>query len=225
MFDLLKHFRRDLVDQAEIAWLNSLNTHTPDIAHLESFKTIRLFVPDDMKRDLKRHDLLGETVYEAQAFTMDNFFFWKKNLREESFTIPILTQQPQGLPKTMHFPSPGKILGECHRIKPAQLIDLDRRRENGVQFIRKRVRLLVPNRMVHTTGYHKYQQPHDDPALNKPVITTSERVDILKAWMYVGKSEYWDTLIDAGYSYTSVSQYHAKQRKWLGYYFNYKDNE
>ena len=217
---------KKLADKWDVLELNQNAKYTPDLCKLEAFKQLRLFVPDNLQRRFDKHSLLGESKFEAMAFTSDHFHFWKRNLLVDSFPIPLEAPKDERVIPSNHlFPNSAKILGELHLITPDVMVELDNLRQNGVQFVRRRVHVLVPNRLVRATGYHKYEKPHWDDRLNGPVVTDPERVDIQKAWMYIGVKEYWDPLIDAGYSFSAVNQFSAKNRPWLKRYFQFTNYE
>lgn len=232
MFNLLKKaFAKKvneigLVDAYEVADLNSHHQYTPDLCKLEAFKKVRLFVPDNLQRHCNLHSLLGETEFEAFAFTNEFFHFWKKNALEMSQFIPLETEKNiTPIKPTLHTHGSARILGELHLVSPDTVKQLDLLRQNGVQYFRRRIHVLVPNRTVRKTGYHKYERPHADERLNGPVVTDPERVDLQKAFMYIGNPDYWNPLIDAGYSYSSVQQFPAKNRPWLQRYFQFNNHE
>lgn len=199
---------------------------TPDIAKLEEYEWQLLFATDDTKKDHHKHDLLGaEAEYRFPGYTVKGFHYWD---HDAPFLPPIPMKTPEGsFINSMPFMPPiAKIRGQIFLIRPQRFMALDTYKENTVQYYRERVRLTVPYRAVKFLKEH-----HLDPAFGvagainrekytgSSIVTTTETTCILRAWMYIGRPEFWDPLISA-YDYRAVEHFHSKNRRWCDTYYN-----
>lgn len=186
--------------------------YTPDIAKLEQFHVLRLFVYGDEMYQRQHHDLIREySVPLGTAFTEPKFHMWKKKLGKETFPIP-LEAKANGEPiwSRHHMPE-GSIKGELYAIRPYRILDLDKHRENGVQFIRVRQCLYIPYRTVIWTKQNG-------------IITTSIDVKKIWAWMYLGVPDYWKDQLDGGYLFDPVKWY-KPNTGWMPEYYYFSQKE
>lgn len=154
---------------------------TPDIAELEQKPRHHFFVYDEMMVDNRKYDFLKEhSITMAEAFTRDKFHTWKKDLGVASFPIAFETDG--------FVPDAVRIKGELMLIASSHIPTLDKYKQNGVEFVRKRIRLVIPYVTVEHTG-------------DGPVKKT--RHTLVTAWMYVGVKAYWDTVM-SGYRYSRL---------------------
>lgn len=197
---------------------------TPDIAILEEYEWQLYFATDETKKDHLKHSLVGaESEYKFPGFTQQGYNYWD---HQAPFLppIPMKATSPENL--LPFFPPVAKIKGEVYAIRPQRFLELDRYKQNTVEYQRERVRLIVPYRKVLWLKDHNL-----DPAFGvqevfarsryagSSIKTSEERVAIIRAWMYIGKPEFWDPLISA-YDYTSVETFHAKNRRWCDIYYS-----
>lgn len=202
------------------------NKHTPDISDLDSKEYVFLLAIDSTQQSMPRHELISEGAYCGDVFTSKNFQFFKSKVEPKSIPIPMETELME--PLVQYMPPPAKIKGELHLITPHQFKKLDIEMENGVKFIRKRVRVLYPYRELRsfptldTTGR---ELPLPLMGKEDRTFLTEEKVHILRAHMYIGNPEYWDPLLDAGYHFTSVKCFEPKNRDWLKRYYKYTKHE
>lgn len=173
----IEHVQQDWFDK-----YGQAGVYTPDILELERHKRILVFVHDDMMKGGKLHDYLTETNISGrwplyEAFTVDPFYHWKKDLGEESYAVA-LEDQVSGFQRDPV--QLARIKGEVYSVRPQTVVKLDFLRENGLQFFRKRVDIHVP----HSKVIYSTQQPL--PALIDPAKQTIE------CSMYIGNSYYWD---------------------------------
>lgn len=197
---------------------------TPDVAVIEQYEWQLFFAPDEIKKDHVKHDLLGEeSEYKFPAFTQDTYHYW---MHSAPF-LPPIPMRTSGLVNALtFFPPIARIKGEVHLIRPQRFLDLDRYKQNTVEYQRHRIRLVVPFRKVMWLKDHNL-----DPAFGvqeafsrsrysgSSIKTEQERVAIVRAWMYIGKPEFWDPLISA-YDYEAVETFHSKNRAWCKTYYN-----
>lgn len=166
----------DLPSQNFLLQVKEMLKYTPDAAKLEEKKFHYMFVYGDMKRGHRRLEMLGGAEFYGQGFTKSAFSMWKKNLGKETFPIPF-TDRDGATPFC-------KIRGEVFAVPTDVIKELDKHWENGVQFIRKRVRISIPHRI----------QVMDSNA--KVVHTSRTRDQTLAPFMYVGVQDYWNELIN-----------------------------
>lgn len=180
--------------------------YTPDVAVLQRRTDWFLFVPDTMMLKHRDHLKLGCSAFKMlDAISEDKFTFWKKDLGEVIQTIP-LTE------RFGHTPY-ANIRGEAFLVKPQTLFRLDTERKNGIEFIRKRVKLKIPYRKVLKV------QVTDRAMYEWAINNTDYHEGQLNAWMYQGNPEYWSDLIDGGYSYTPVKSFTPNNPRLEPYYY------
>lgn len=180
-------------------WLNAadrVTEYTPDVAALERFEWVRIFICDEYQRDHRNYQHLTDSVYLASAFTEDKFTLWKKKLGQLTTAIPLHTEDQGPQPRWAdQMRGPAIIRGELHAIRPQSLFLLDRLRENGVSFERRRVKVLLP---VREEKWHSSNAGK--------ISTTIQNVE-MRAWMYVGVPGFWEPLLDGGYLFDQVKIY------------------
>jgi len=163
--------------------------------------------------------MIKDSVYTGYyGFTLEKFNYYRQR---DGLAIPMLNTSGLTLPR---FPPPLKIRGEIHAIQPYQFRELDNLKDNGVQFVRQRVKLLVPHRPVYKIP-ERYSNGKPIPLMTDQFSLGEERVTPITAWMYIGVPEYWDELMDAGYNaahlFTTVEHY-KDRRPWLQEYYSMK---
>jgi len=159
------------------------NQYTPDLWNLERFNTQLLFVCNEMLPNCRMHHLIEDyAVKRVTAFTHDLFVFWRKNLGDASYPIPL----------THRYPGQVKapIKGEVYKIKSEQLKHIDRWKMNGVYFERKQVFVDVPYRNIE---WDKSVSP--------------VKIEKVPVWMYVGIDAYWEELLDGGIQFTPLKPF------------------
>jgi hypothetical protein len=184
MFESVKRLFRQDPDRSAEAWHRQCEL-TPDIWYLEQHHRQLIFVADDLMSDHRHNRILTEASASGvdpihpYAYTVDDYKFYLKDLGKVSH--PVLMEKDAELTGFVRFPpEPAQVKGELWSIRPYQFIKLDKLRQNGVQFVRKRVSIFLPAvDVVYTKA-----QPN-------PKLVTANGV--VRAWMYVGIPEYWDT--------------------------------
>jgi hypothetical protein len=198
---------------------------TPDIARLEEYEWQLIFVADGLKKDHVHHHRLGERLPRMiPAFTQKNFHFWQP---QAPFIDPVPLEVPEGYTNMMpFFPPVAKIKGEVYAIRPQTFMDLDRMNQNGVEFFRRRIRLVVPYRKVVFLRDHNLDPSFGVQELlsrseytGSSIKTSEELTCILRAWMYIGKPEFWDPMISA-YDWGPVEHYNSNKRRWAETYYH-----
>lgn len=194
------------------------NHHSPDIAKLEEYAYQLYFACDETQIKQVKHSLIEDGDYQCPAFTQASFNYWRP---ESNFLPPVPMKVEYGEYTMPNSPPSAKIKGELHAIRPYQFKELDNYKENGVQFQRTRVKLLVPFRRVEHIKDRYNLPPWIETVAEeggKSMGLTKESVAIIRAWMYTGVPKYWDKLISA-FDYGSVQSYEAKNRRWCETYY------
>lgn len=200
---------------------------TPDIDILQERERNLLFVCDELKKDHPQHRLLGDAQFCFPAYTEKSFRFWENDDPTEH-RIPML--EPDGSPlhnQYTHFPPVAKIKGELYAVKAEEtFLKLDPYKENTVQFVRQRVKLVVPYRKVVWLKDHSLDPDfgvytgHNRLDYNgSSVKHSAEKTCIIRAWMYIGKPEFWDPILTA-YNWKAVEHHHSDKRRWCETYYS-----
>lgn len=208
----------------EARWMTDRMKYSPDYGWLEQFEYQLLFSPDDTKQNHSRHCLIEDSELVATAYTTHSFNYWCMEAGEDRIPIPMLNDNPKHTIR--YFPPPLKIQGEIHAVRPYEFLGLDTYKRNGVQFQRKRVNLILPYREVLQEEYifDKVGDYRPIPMClqGKKGAVTSERVYIIRAWMYIAMPEYWDNLLDGGFRGFKTVNYYESRRPWLKEYYVYR---
>lgn len=210
---LRKHFSEIKAAEldAEAAEWAAQCDQTPDNWRLEQFIRQLIFVPDDMKKGGKNHDLIEEAIngpVHLDVYTADQYTFWLKDLGGHSFPV-VLPGSYRPDAYTIVPVEAAPIKGELYFIRPSQFILLDKHKQNGVQFRRERVSIRIPYRTV------KYG-PHDVlPKISQHMFVTTP------AWMYVGVTEYWDPMIGGVFKGQMDLYEHDTKRVWMEKYYKF----
>lgn len=207
----------NLPDDAEIKWLLDSVKHSPDLGWLEQKEGWLLLATDDLKSGHSRYSLGGGAVL-CTGFTEKKYNFWVQDEGTDRVPIPMLAQSEQTV---RYFPPPLRIQGELQWVQSAAFQRIDDYKRNTKQFRRQRVNVLVP--------YHVESRGGDEHGKELPkvlqdknyVIKGPERVYIIRAWMYVGRPEYWDELLDAGFRGFKTVRHVESRRPWLKEYYAY----
>lgn len=191
---------------------------TPDIVKLELAEWQLLFVVDDMQRGGPLYSRIQEySAFQAIGFTEDrfNYFVDKSN----GTPVPLLTDPRNPLGNS------GQLFGEVHAVKSAHYPELDTIRQNGVQFLRKRINVIIPYRdqYVSTSRYSKKLPPQLRGL-------SEEKLSYAECHMYIGIPEVWQSKIKTDLcvselhrEFQEVNRYKSlKPKGWLAPYFQFK---
>ena len=209
----------ELPDKAFFQFLEQQTQYTPDIARLEEHAWQLYFACDETQQGHLKNSLLGEAEYQCPGFTQRAFNYWNPN-------VPFLPPVPMATEEYRNpmpfYPEIAKIKGQVLLIRPQAFLKLDPYKEQGVQYHREKIRVLIPYRKLRDLLDHP-GVPTDDIETNVShrLGLTFERIHIIRAWMYVGVPEYWDKLITA-FDYGSVPTYEARNRTWCPTYYQYR---
>jgi hypothetical protein len=231
-----ENFNLDL--QNEARWLTESAKYSPDLGFLEQFEFQILFSADDTKLGHLRHCLIEESALLSTGYTRKNFRFWEQRVgegdKQERIPIPIIDHseaKPLDFGQLNKFPQPMKIQGELHLMRPHQFRELDNYKQNGVQFLRKRIDVIVPHREVIIKDYFDVDGRELPRCLQgKQGVHGPEVVYMIRAWMYVADPSYWNDLVDGGFNgfrpVFSVQSGNPVRKGWLPSYYAYpRDKE
>lgn len=176
---------------------------TPDVWDIEQKEFHHLFEYGEAKRDERRYDIISEfSVYQGVAFTQESHFgMWVHDIGPASYPIMLETRRKKvTAPVRMLALGNGsaRIRGEWHLIQPEGLIELDKYRLNGIQFLRKPVSIDFPHRKIIDIT-----DQNDGSVTRK--TTGEQHYKKIKAYAYFGIKEYWDTRLDAGFDYPTAT--------------------
>lgn len=156
--------------------------HTADLWELQQYKRQFVFMYGDMMqghRKFKQY-MKDDSEFLYKAFTRNKFTVFQKLIGSESFPI--------ALANTFSCVQQLRVKGELFSIDPEHFVKLDNEMENGVRYRRVRQQLILP--------YREY---------NKKECISEQRVILVDAWMYVGRKDYWDGHIDAGFQFKPLT--------------------
>lgn len=189
--------------------------YTPDIAVLEQHSWQLYFACDETQIGHLKHNLVGEHEYKLSGFTQQSFNYWA----HQAPFLPAIPMEATGYKNVMPgYPDIAKIKGQVLAVRPQAFLTLDEYKENGVQYLRKKVRIIVPYRALRKITDHPGLPTNDIEFMKDGLGLTFERMCIIRAWMYVGVPAFWDSQISA-FDYTSVQTYNAKNRPWCKTYY------
>ncbi len=165
--------------------------YTPDIRTLEMGRRWFVFEYGECMEGKRDHKTLmdsGRAVRVGHAFTkFSNLIMYKKQLGEYAYPVVLgrMPRYPKMQYRIQENTLPGRIKGDLFLMEGVdQIVLLDMARENGVAFRRIRMEILFP--------YFDGKQ---------------EQLTSCPAWIYIGLKDYWDNLIDGGYSATPVRRF------------------
>lgn len=195
------------------------NRWTPDISRLEKYKTQRLFICDEYMSDRRQHFVIEDDVVQQDgrpcrvvAFTEGRFNFLLKN----GTALPFPTEDGK------------QIKGELMNVTSGAFKKLDKLKQNGVQFYRKRVPIVDPYRPYGVVNNGSFTEDGIElpPALEgKKYWLGQEHLHTHSAWMYFPKPEYWDyQLKRAPQMFDRIPSFEPKKEKtWLSEYYKYQN--
>lgn len=210
-----------------IRTITDKNPLTPDIWTLEQYHFQKLFVYGTNMRGHPQHELAIEYgAYGACAYTDEHFTAWKKRLGKESF--PIALKGSGWRKPDWARPPMARVQGELYIIETQQLIKLDKHFQNTLEFQRKRVPVIIPYYDLYRISDNSLY-PHsiktkinESLGIDEQVVTTERSAKVIKAWMYIGKSEFWDDQLAHYFQPLPVYQ---SRIGWLGDYYAFNKDE
>ena len=170
-------------------WFEQHNAHyTHDINELEAKPWHPTFVYSKQEEDILT--ATAATRYCGVAYTEDYFRMWW----QKDKAIPVICNdgtmdgahivpwmQPKGAEQA-------QIRGKLLSVKAPRIIELDKLKRNGVEFVRELVWVKVP----HTIEFETLR----DGKKRTELIHTP-----VKCWMYIAKDKFWRPKLDADSAY------------------------
>lgn len=158
---------------------------TPDITQLQQQEYKLLFVCDDMMQAHNNYKLIESGKRVGRGFTQRPFEY--RIGRHTGKGLPF--QDSDGL----------KVKGELHAVKTDTIPTLDNHYDNGVQFARVRVNILVTDRdhRLMDIGSEAFVQQlppgmiRTVPELGLRHYLSNQMVCVIRADMYVAIKQYW----------------------------------
>lgn len=197
---------------------------TPDISKLEEYSWQLYFATDETKKDHFKHNLLGvDAQYRFPAFTQGSFTYWDPKI---PFLSPVAMKEIPSRIDIPNLPPNAKIKGQVYLIRPQRFLELDRYKQNTVEYKRERIKLIVPYRQVEFLKDHNL-----DPAFGvqelfcrsdyegSSITTSGETTCIIRAWMYIGRPEFFNPLLTA-FDYGPVEFHYSNKRRWCEKYYH-----
>jgi hypothetical protein len=205
-FNFLSKKTVEAVDLSVLNKMGDGTRFTPDVPDLERREKQFLFVPDEMMEHHYDHARLGVGATKvAMALTQDKFSLWKRKL----------STGPSVIPLEKGYGSLSSIRGELFLIRSQQMFKLDTHRQNGVEYKRTRIKLIIP---YTETRLHYGQSGYYEEVVKK--LDHS-----LNAWMYVGVDEFWTDKLDGGYEFATVRRFHPKNNLFKEPYYYFTNKE
>lgn len=188
---------------------------TPDLWYLQQHSRQNIFIPDDMKLGKPNHKLIeGHEPIHPDCYTSDLYTVFNKDLGTHSFPLPFekdVDFEYHGWYK----PELARIKGECYSL-PSGLFwkVLDIHKDNGVQFLRKRVSIMLPWREI------TFKQGPDAEVWEKIPRISNDCFVTRRAWMYVAVPQYWNNFIGVSLGTRAVPIFEPIIPKvWLDKYY------
>lgn len=188
--------------------------HTPDIVQLEQ-KEAHLYFAYHMVNN-------GHPNYLEQGVTVDNFQLWKGR-QEDGIPYPVAMPHTAELSRVPCLPIKGRLL-----LMPTEhLIKLDEYTQNGVQFIRRRVEILVPRyieteerdavirlheRQIFPATFRRKNTTHTKGGRSVIYSPTGGRVN---AFMHIGLKKHFVPQLDGGFNFEPVKPFNTLFPKYL----------
>lgn len=191
--------------------------HTPDILDLAMGRHWYVFEYGECMEGHREHDDFLDQKAElvGTAFTKySNLILYKKDLGIHSYPVALqhVPKAPSWTRNMVKTPwqrkrGPGRIKGELYEVTGHDaIVELDNMRLNTVSFRRVRLTVLLP-----------YTKSTWDKELGQ--WKSEEHLAETPAWIYVGVKDYWDGILDAGYSSHLVSRFqHINNRSPYPHY-------
>lgn len=224
MFNKMKKFLHDNFKFPSKAWTeeqNDIAYHTPDMWKLEMHENQLVFLYDEYMYGRSQHKVLTSFAERmGTAFSFDEYTMW--NYQNTQGITPVVM-------KSMYHINPArKVKGELYSLRPKYIRDLDILKQNGVQFRRKRIRVIVPSKpevwVKERDGMKRLFQ--DKKASTSSWFSLPLENRFFDAWMYFGVDKYWTPKIDedTDNTFQKPSVFSARNEALGTYvYFSHKD--
>lgn len=210
--------RIDGPDMEWIAQAMSVYPLTPDVWVLGQYEYQLVFVYGCSQRGHPQHDLVSSLgAFAATTYTDDKFTLWKKRLGRESYPIAL---QGSGWKRPDWNETPrARVQGELYAVPRSAIYELDNHYQNTLEFQRIRVPMVIPYKELYEIVGGTPMQQQINQVLGLPpqraTVSSETGVKLVRAWMYVGKPQYWDDQL--AHHFIPTQLYHSRVG-WLGDY-------
>lgn len=173
---------------------NGAHPNTPDANLLMEKSAWLLMIYGEQMKGFKFNNEMTEGEKLCNAFTDErDKMLWR--LKDGSNSRVVMTNRDETITdgyrkikinRRLAYPS-GRVKGELYLVPTHLLFNLDNWYENGVSFQRKRIDIIVPDRVIPK---HRI----DTEASAREWVTFdqfSSKLKKSKAWVYEGNPEYW----------------------------------
>lgn len=185
-----------------------LPEYTPDIQELETRGFQLLFVMGELMVGHRKHDeLLNQhSACLSAGFTVHDYVCVLHKLGQVGYPIT-LEESIRGFRRT-------RVKGELFAVRSSQFISIDNYKLNGVEFNRKRIKVVVP--------YQEVLQ-----GVGETTILPHQQMEVVDAWAYLGNYSYFHNFLDAGYEFVPVNiyKYEGINDTWLGEFAYFSEEE
>jgi hypothetical protein len=166
----------------------SPDKHTPDKFWLQTRANWLVFLYCDLQLNHMR--AIDDCDLVWWGYSKEHLSVWKNDLGKLSHPVafkpnPVLQDVP-------HL----RVKGQIVRMRTDRLIKLDQERQNGVQFLRKRIPITIPS--IMTRRDHKNHGGVYDLSKMDYAIPCE---DTVWAWSYVGNPEFWLDSLERVFNY------------------------
>lgn len=122
------------------------NDYTPDRPLLDQSAKVLVFEYGDLQKGFTHHRMIGKD-FVGYAVTQNAYYLWQ-------------TRDGTAIACQIGGVNAGRvrIKGELYRIDPDALTNIDRHRENGIKFFRKKTKVVLPQ--VGTNGLPEILEAH-----------------------------------------------------------------
>lgn len=193
--------RKQTTADPELKWFKDTVSdqlhYTRDIAELEKKEWQLTFVVDELKSGHHQHGLLGTKArFICNAFTRSSkYSMWTKKLGKLSFGVVLDNPKPNALSREGH------VKGQLYLVRPHQYLAIDKAKDTRIECIRRRVPLRIFARGKENEG----------------VSGQFQVFDTVDAWMWVGRSDYWDRQISLD-TFKVTQRFHRLGSMEVDYY-------
>lgn len=195
-------------------WLETAkqeNILTPDIAKLELSDFHLVFICDNLMRLRAGYNSAAQWLSPLNTvYTKERFSFYKYTKENKEIFLPLR----DGV---------RPIRGELHVTTTEGLQFLDKLYDNGVQFLRERVKVIMPFRTVYRQKNKTINGKPLPPCLdNIHTLLSPEMTKEIRVHMYVANPKMWLHRLDNGYLFQRIPTFYPnKLRSWLSEYYFY----
>ena len=158
--------------------------YTPDVAHLSQYETQLIFLYDNLMKNRCEHSRIANHSEEMwTAYTKDKYSMWIETVGTNKY--PVIVDDPKS-----SLAPPCVVRGKVYSIGVNKLIELDKDRKNGYNFVRKRIPVQILVRKMYNSTDEVYSGGdwRTIPAVRLSDVETHEKM----VWCYLGHRPYFE---------------------------------